>query len=126
VSLHGLTSITLGVPDVEAVCGYYEEFGLTPSGVSADGRRRRFSTLDGGEQLAVTQAPQRRLPEIGVGADDPDDLDRIESSLARLGAEWTSPESVEACTMRSSHAREAQEVRFRVQGGCGPHCPGDR
>jgi putative transposase len=24
---------------------------------------------------------------------------------------WTSPETVEACTMRSSHAREAQEVR---------------
>ena len=112
MSLHGLTSITLGVPDVEAACGYYEEFGLTPSGVSPDGRRRRFSTLDGGEQLAVTQAPQRRLLEIGVGADDPDDLDRIAANLARIGAEWTSPESVEACTMRSSHAREAQEVRF--------------
>jgi hypothetical protein len=27
VSLHGLTSITLGVPDVEAVSRYYEEFG---------------------------------------------------------------------------------------------------
>ena len=62
MSLHGLTSITLGVPDVEAVCGYYEEFGLTPSGRSPDGRRR-FATLDGGEQLAVTEAPQRS----GVG-----------------------------------------------------------
>ena len=28
VSLHGLTSITLGVPDVGAVASYYEDFGL--------------------------------------------------------------------------------------------------
>jgi catechol 2,3-dioxygenase-like lactoylglutathione lyase family enzyme len=27
VSLHGLTSITLGVPDVEAVSRFYEAFG---------------------------------------------------------------------------------------------------
>jgi catechol 2,3-dioxygenase-like lactoylglutathione lyase family enzyme len=87
VSLHGLTSITLGVPDVEAACGYYEEFGLAPSGRSPNGRQRRFSTLEGGEQLVVTEAPQRRLLEIGVGADDPDDLDRIESNLARIGAQ---------------------------------------
>jgi catechol 2,3-dioxygenase-like lactoylglutathione lyase family enzyme len=44
--------------------------------------------LEGGEQLAITEAPRRRLLEIGVGADDPDDLDRIESNLARLGAEF--------------------------------------
>src|SRR6266404_5273137 len=88
VSLHGLTSITLGVPDVEAVSRYYEEFGLTPSGRSPDGQQRRFATLEGGEQLAITEAARRRLLEIGVGADDPDDLDRIESNLARLGAEF--------------------------------------
>src|SRR6478752_1258993 len=29
---------------------------------------------------------------------------------------WTSPKTVEACTMRSSHARNAQEVRSGVQG----------
>src|ERR1700747_2614136 len=87
VSLHGLTSVTLGVPDVEAVCGYYEEFGLTPSGRSPDGGRR-FATLEGGEQLAVTEAPQRRLLEIAVGADDRDDLDRIAANLTRLGAEF--------------------------------------
>jgi hypothetical protein len=89
VSLHGLTSITLGVPDVEVVSGYYEEFGLTPSGRSPDGGQRRFATDDGGEQLVITHAPRRRLLEIGVGADDPDDLDRIESNLARLGAQFS-------------------------------------
>ena len=88
MSLHGLTSITLGVPDVEAACGYYEEFGLAPSGVSPDGQRRRFATVEGGDQLTITEAPQRRLLEIGVGADDSDDLDRIESNLTKLGAEF--------------------------------------
>src|SRR6185503_3552078 len=58
VSLHGLTSMTLGVPDVEAVASYYEDFG------------------------------RRRVVEIGIGADDPDDLSRIEASLRRLGAEF--------------------------------------
>jgi hypothetical protein len=28
VSLHGLTSITLGVPDVDAVASHHEDFGL--------------------------------------------------------------------------------------------------
>jgi catechol 2,3-dioxygenase-like lactoylglutathione lyase family enzyme len=88
VGLHGLTSITLGVPDVEAVAGYYEEFGLTPSGRSPDGRRHTLATLDGGDQLTITPAPQRRLLEIGIGADDPDDLDRIAANLAALDAQF--------------------------------------
>ena len=46
-------------------------------------------------------------------------------SLGCSAANWTSPKTVEACTMRSSHARNAQEVRPGVQGGCGPHRPGD-
>ena len=53
VSLHGLTSITVGVPDVEATCGYYAEFGLEPSQHSADGTRHTFATVDGGEQLNI-------------------------------------------------------------------------
>jgi hypothetical protein len=47
VSLRGLTSITLGVPDGEAVCAYCEQFGLTPSGRSPD-VRRRFATVEFG------------------------------------------------------------------------------
>lgn len=45
----------------------------------------RIATVEGGEQQLVTQAPRRRLLEIGVGADHPDDLDRIASNL---GAEF--------------------------------------
>src|SRR5271169_6621625 len=35
-------------------------------------------------------------------------------------------ETVEACTMRSRYARDTEEVRPRVPGGGGPHCPGHR
>jgi len=62
VGLHGLTSITLGVPDIETVAGYYEEFGLTPSERSPDGLRRTFATVDGGDQLTITPAARRRSP----------------------------------------------------------------
>jgi catechol 2,3-dioxygenase-like lactoylglutathione lyase family enzyme len=87
VSLHGLTSITLGVPDVEAASRYYEEFGLTPSGTTADGRCR-FATLEGGDQLVIAQSSRRRLLEIGVAAEDTDDLDRIAVNLGKIGAEF--------------------------------------
>ncbi|HEX4221593.1 MAG TPA: VOC family protein [Pseudonocardiaceae bacterium] len=78
MGLHRLTSITLGVPNVEQTSGYYENFGLAPVG------EHRFATQDGGEQLKIVHSPLRRLVELGVGVDDPDDLDRITASLARL------------------------------------------
>jgi catechol 2,3-dioxygenase-like lactoylglutathione lyase family enzyme len=87
MSLHGLTSITLGVPDVAGVARYYEEFGLRPTGSSADGTRRVFATLEGGDQLTIAPAPQRRLLEISIGADDPDDISRIATNLAALGVQ---------------------------------------
>jgi catechol 2,3-dioxygenase-like lactoylglutathione lyase family enzyme len=87
VSLHGLTSIALGVPDVDAAGRYYEDFGLTPSGTTLDGRRR-FATLEGGDQLVIAQASRRRLLEIGVAAEDTDDLDRIAVNLSKVGAEF--------------------------------------
>jgi catechol 2,3-dioxygenase-like lactoylglutathione lyase family enzyme len=80
VSMHRLTSITLGVPNVEETAAYYEEFGLEPVG-----DRTRFATRDGGEQLRIVESPLRRLLELGVGVDDSDDLDRAASRLAKLG-----------------------------------------
>ena len=87
MSLHGLTSITLGVPDVDAVASYYEDFGLRRVG-DRPGRGLVFATADGGEQLALRPAERRRLLEIGIGADDPDDLGRVEAGLRRLGVEF--------------------------------------
>jgi catechol 2,3-dioxygenase-like lactoylglutathione lyase family enzyme len=99
MALHRLTTITLGVPAVAPVAAYYEEFGLTPLGDA------RFATSDGGEQLRLVPAPTRRLIELGIGADDPEDLGRIASSLARLGV----------ATERAADALVAHEPGTRVR-----------
>ena len=78
MSLHGLSHVTMGVPDVETARSYYTEFGLDPG---ADGKLR---TRDGGDQLKIVTAPTRRLVELGLGADDTDDLARIAADLRRL------------------------------------------
>ena len=79
MALHRLTQIVMGVPNVEQTAAYYAEFGLTP------GKSGAFATLDGGEQLHIVASARRRLVRLGVGADDPDDLDRVAASLASLG-----------------------------------------
>ena len=78
MALHRLASITIGVPNVEEVSGYYAEFGLSREGAC-------FSTTDGGEQLRIVSSPTRRLIELCIAADDPDDLDRVTSQLGKLG-----------------------------------------
>ncbi|MFJ5775632.1 VOC family protein [Streptomyces sp. NPDC093094] len=88
MSLHRLTQIVMGVPNVEQTAAYYTDFGLTPSddspGAAVQGPAAAFTTVDGGEQLRIVHSPYRRLVELGVGADDPDDLDRVAASLAGL------------------------------------------
>ena len=83
MSLHRLTSITVGVPNVAETAAYYADFGLTPTS-SDDPDSVWFATQDGGEQLEIVPAPRRRLLRVGLGAQDEDDLGRIESRLARL------------------------------------------
>lgn len=80
--LHRLTQITLGVPNVDATASYYEEFGLERRGSANDGHT--FATTDGGEQLRIAYAPRRRLLTLGVGVEDPDDLDRVAAQLGRI------------------------------------------
>jgi catechol 2,3-dioxygenase-like lactoylglutathione lyase family enzyme len=79
MSLHGLLSVTIGVPNVEETVAYYAEFGLEPAG---DGW---LATADAGRQLRIEFAPTRRLVELRVAADDADDLARIGASLDRIG-----------------------------------------
>ncbi|GJF30578.1 dioxygenase [Kitasatospora sp. NE20-6] len=94
--LHRLTQIVMGVPNVEQAAAYYEDFGLTPGATTpgattpgattpAHADARVLATVDGGDQLRIVRTPRRRLVELGVGVDDPDDLDRVASSLERLG-----------------------------------------
>jgi catechol 2,3-dioxygenase-like lactoylglutathione lyase family enzyme len=78
MALHRLTSVTIGVPNVGQTAAYYRDFGLTPV---ADGW---FRTMDGGQQLRLVEAPTRRLVELEIGADDPDDLDRVAQQLEKL------------------------------------------
>jgi catechol 2,3-dioxygenase-like lactoylglutathione lyase family enzyme len=80
MSLHRLRSITIGVPNPDAVRAFYRDFGLAETGPG------RFETADGGEQLCVAQAPRRQLLALSIGVDDADDLARTAASLASLGA----------------------------------------
>lgn len=81
MALHGLDSITVGVPNVEQTVSYYEEFGLmqTKAGVLA--------SSDGGDQLHLVTSPRRRLLEVVIRAEDADDIQRIAGTLGALGFE---------------------------------------
>ncbi len=79
MSLHGLLSVTIGVPNVAETAAYYADFGL------ARQEGNWFATEDAGRQLRIEYAPTRRLIELRVAADDADDLARIAASLGRLG-----------------------------------------
>jgi catechol 2,3-dioxygenase-like lactoylglutathione lyase family enzyme len=79
MALHGLIAVTIGVPNVAETASYYTDFGLQPHGPAA------FSTVDGGEQLFLTQTPTRRLMELVVGTDNHEDIERLERRLAARG-----------------------------------------
>lgn len=81
--LHGLSSLTFGVPDIARATKYYEDFGLATTRTDADGTTH-LATVEGGEQLHIARADRRRLVAMSVAADDEDDLERITSQLARL------------------------------------------
>lgn len=95
MALHRLASITIGVPNVEDTCAYYAEFGLVRDGA-------RFSSRDGGEQLRIVESRSRRLVELCIGVDDPDDLNRASERLTRLGVTvQRDPASVSAFELHS-------------------------
>jgi catechol 2,3-dioxygenase-like lactoylglutathione lyase family enzyme len=90
MGLHGLRSVTMGVPNVDETAAYYTDFGLTPE------PDHWFSTADGGRQLQIAYAPTRRLLAMRVAADDADDLERVAGRLARIGiASTREPGSLE-------------------------------
>ena len=89
MSLHRISSITIGVPDPVASGGFFEAFGLDALGGG------RFATRDGGEQVRIEAAVPRGLRRLAVAADDPDDLDRIAASLRGAGHDvrrWNDPD----------------------------------
>jgi catechol 2,3-dioxygenase-like lactoylglutathione lyase family enzyme len=108
MSLHRLTSVTMGVPNVADTADYYTEFGLTPA---EDGW---FTTEDGGRQLRVVAAPTRRLVELNIGVDDPDDLDRVAASLARLGVTADRTATSVTAVEKATGVRATLEVASRL------------
>ncbi|HEX2312300.1 MAG TPA: VOC family protein [Thermomonospora sp.] len=108
MALHRLASLTLGVPDVAATAAYYREFGLTDTG---DGW---FATRDGGRQLRLVPAATRRLVEVRVGADDPDDLAAAASRLHGLGVTCTVDGGTLTTTDRATGVRAVLEVQPRL------------
>jgi catechol 2,3-dioxygenase-like lactoylglutathione lyase family enzyme len=109
MSLHGLRSVTIGVPNVEETAAYYAEFGLAPE---ADGW---FSTLDAGRQLRLVSAATRRLIDLRVGADDADDLARAAASLARLGVPADLRETSLEATEPVTGVRVGLDVALRTR-----------
>ncbi|SFK36849.1 VOC family protein [Geodermatophilus ruber] len=108
MALHRLTSVTIGVPNVEDTVAYYTEFGLTPQ---ADGW---FTTRDGGRQLRIVQAPTRRLVELHIGADDADDIARVADNLHRLGIEASREAQSVTAAEKATGVRATVEVAPRV------------
>lgn len=96
MALHGLGKVTIGVPNVDDTIAYYSDFGLEHRGGGV------FATRNGGEQLHIVHAPTRRLVELTVAADDPDDITAITARLTRLGLaiqhDGTSVSAVEPIT----------------------------
>lgn len=108
MALHRLTSVTIGVPNVEETIAYYSEFGLTPQ---ADGW---FTTRDAGRQLRIVHAPLRRLVELHVGADDLDDIGRVADNLRKLGIESALGSQSVTAVEKATGVRATVEVAPRV------------
>lgn len=108
MSLHRLTSVTMGVPNVDETIAYYTDFGLLPG---ADGW---LDTRDGGRQLRVVEAPTRRLIEMRVAADDPDDIARIAANLTGLGVPARGGSTTVTAVERVTGVRATVEIAARI------------
>ena len=113
--LHRLTRITIGVPNLAETAAYYEDFGLTPAGPSAGARAATFATAEGGEQLKLAAAARRRLLELGIGVDDPDDLNRIAANVTALGLEVTRTDTSVQVTDPGTDVRVNVEIAPQIK-----------
>jgi catechol 2,3-dioxygenase-like lactoylglutathione lyase family enzyme len=124
MSLHALSRITVGVPDVAAAKAFYLDFGLQHLASTVDRGPTdevRLSTTDGGDQLALVPAPRRRLNSMDLSVDDLDDIDRIASNLNRLGVVFTQDNHHLSVTDPGTDVRVRVAVRPRLtQPSCTP------
>ncbi|MDQ0814811.1 catechol 2,3-dioxygenase-like lactoylglutathione lyase family enzyme [Streptomyces sp. B3I7] len=108
MALHRLTSITMGVPHVAETAAYYNDFGLEPA---EDGW---FASRDAGRQLRIVHAPTRRLIEVRIGADTPDDLAAAAARLHRLGIDAHTDGSTLTAYDKATAVRAVVEVCPRL------------
>jgi len=109
MSLHGLLSVTIGVPNVAETAAYYADFGLAPE------PHGWFASADAGRQLRIEYAPTRRLVEMRVAADDADDLTRAAASLARLDVNAQAGDTVLETAEPVTGMRVRVEVASRLK-----------
>ncbi|MFF7251399.1 VOC family protein [Embleya sp. NPDC008237] len=117
MALHRLISVTIGVPAVARTAEYYTEFGLCPD---TDGW---FTTRDAGRQLRIVPAASRRLVEIRVGVDTPDDLAAASARLERLGAAGEMAGATLTAYDRPTGVRAVVEVAPRLGQDPAPPTP---
>ncbi len=109
MALHRLNQVVIGVPDVAKTAGFYRDFNLRET---APGR---FETADGGEQLRLVETPVRRLVEIRIGADDPDDVSRVAGQLAKLDVAHERDGDAVSAVDRGTGVRVTVEVAPRLK-----------
>lgn len=115
--LHRVNQVVIGVPDVEKTSEFYRDFNLTETGPGV------FATADGGEQLQLKHSPVRRLLELAIGADNPDDVDRVASQVAALDVPVQRTEDGMAATDPGTGVRVRVEVAPRIQQDTVPATP---
>jgi catechol-2,3-dioxygenase len=117
MSLHRMNQITIGVPDVETTSDFYRDFGLE------EREPGMFSTADGGEQLRLVHSPLRRLIELAIGADNPDDVDRVASRVSAIGVDVQRTEDGMAATDPGTGVRVRVDVAPRLRQEPEPETP---
>jgi catechol 2,3-dioxygenase-like lactoylglutathione lyase family enzyme len=117
MSLHGLSSVTIGVPNVALTSHYYSEFGLSALGSG------HFATRDGGDQLRLVDSPRRRLIEVSIGADDRDDIDRVARQLEGIGVVPRRDEDSVVANEPVSGVRAVVRIAGRVEQPAIPRTP---
>jgi catechol-2,3-dioxygenase len=115
--LHRVSQVVIGVPDVEKTAEFYRDFNLS------EGEPGVFSTADGGEQLRLKHSPVRRLLELAIGADNPDDVDRVTAQVTALGVDVQRTEDGMVATDPGTGVRVRVEVSPRVQQDPVPPTP---
>ncbi|WP_432181592.1 VOC family protein [Streptomyces sp. NBC_00063] len=117
MALHRLSSIVMGVPNTAQTVDYYTDFGLTRE---PDGW---FSTSDGGRQLRIAHAPTRRLIELTVGVDHPDDLAAAAHRMGRLGVPAQRGADTLTAYEKTTGVRAVLRVESRVTQSPAPPTP---